>query len=473
MRAVIGAVALGLALLLAGPGRSDTPPSARGGAGRSPHLAATAPRTCPALASGGPDYSGQTLVNTNFAYRDLAHANFKGATLDGVIFIGAKLNGASFEAATFTNERNGAAAPALPTDFTDADLSDACFASANFQAASAPVYLGNARLTCTDFSGTDLSRLNVIFDDTPAFAQRAAVGTAPGCRVAMRGTALPCDFIDQWKTLDLTDAMLTACAMATTSTLLQKRDFSDALMEGVDFYEINLQGAVFDNAQLHGADFSYANLKDASFKGAQLGVAPGSSLKRPANMKGAYMPGVDLSNADLRSVDLTQAHIYGKAKFVKTQLDSADLSLALLPEAQFSGSLTNASFNGALLVNAIFNGASLSNAKFDSAYLQGVDYSSAVNVRGLSLNNAAVSTASGVWSYTDQDGQPTSYAYGATNLGLLATDAGSYCPSNQPSPCQGRNLLPSGSGPYPPAPACIPRPPKYCNCLPGGCAAHP
>jgi hypothetical protein len=201
------------------------------------------------------------------------------------------------------------------------------------------------------------------------------------------------------------------------------------------------------------------------------------------------MPSVDLTDADLRSADLSGAHIYGDATtgaiLIRTKLDSADLTDALLSGTAFSGSLTDAVFNHAVLVNSTFNGANLTNAKFDEAYLQGANFTGVSSVNGASFINAAFSTATQClagsdqpglpceWHYTEQDGTPLIVGYTATVLGALATDRTVRCPHGAPGPCTAATLAPQGEGPFPPKPACIPERPRYCNCIPvdqGGCA---
>jgi uncharacterized protein YjbI with pentapeptide repeats len=413
------------------------------------------------------NHAGQTLVNVNFAWRDLRNADFSGATLDGVIFVGADLRGANFRNARFTNSLNGSKAANLPTDFSEAKLGSACFIKAAFQATAAPVYLTNADLTCTDFSGTDISKLNAIFGDAPL------VTPGSSCRTRFTWATMNCEFIDLWPQVDLSNSALGACAAGPTPTVLVGRDFTGAMMDGFDFYQANLAGVTFSNAQLHGANLAFTNLKGAKFIGAQGGVQPGTGSSVSAiNLTAAYMVGVDLTDADLRSATLTGAHIYagtatnGGVSFVRTRLDSADLSGALLPAAVFSGSLTNAVFDSAIMPNASFNNADLSFAKFVSTYLHGVDFSKASSVHGTSLNNAAVSLAAGNWNFTEQDGSITTYAYAATLLGAIGTGSGAFCPSNEVSPCTGTKLNPVANGPFPPVPKCVPKGPKYDNCLP-------
>lgn len=435
--------------------------------GPLPLPSGTACPSQPAAPSPPASYRDQTLKNVNLAWRDLRNADFTGATLDGVIFIGADLRGANFSGATFTNTLNGPAAP-LPTDFAEANLGSACFIGAKFQTATTRVQMVGADLTCTDLSGTDMTL--AVFGPSP----KVTPAGSSACATRMAYSTLNCEFVASWASIDLTGSALGTCAALPTSTALVGQDFSGARMQQFNFYEANLQGAIFNNASLTGANLAYTNLVGAKFNGAQMGVAPGSASTLPVtSLVGAYMVGVDLTDADLRSANLAGAHIYGGTatnggvNFVRTRLDSADLSRALLPGGVFSGSLTNAVFDSAVLANASFNGATLTNAKFNNAYLHGADFSTAKTVNGVSLNNALVSGSSGYWTYTEQDGTPVTYAWGATNLGAIASGSGAFCPNATPSPCSSSaQLTPIAGGPYPPVPSCTPRPKKYDNCLP-------
>jgi len=195
-------------------------------------------------------------------------------------------------------------------------------------------------------------------------------------------------------------------------------------------------------------------------------------------LRGAFMTDIDLSDADLRSVDLTGAHLYGDAtatSLVRTRLDSANLSETICSGAHFSGTLNDAVFNRAQLVNTDFNGATLTEAKFDDTYLQGADFSNAIGVNGVTLSNAAVSAEPGFWDFKESDGTPYVVRYEATKLGALATNRSIRCPDGSLGPCcpkldlaeclaTGR-LKPERDGPYPPKPDCVPRPPKYDNCI--------
>jgi hypothetical protein len=132
--------------------------------------------------------------------------------------------------------------------------------------------------------------------------------------------------------------------------------------------------------------------------------------------------------------------------------------------------LSNAVFVGAQLVNA----ATLTGTRFDDAYLQGADFANAISVRGARLSDAAVSAAPGTWSFMEMDGTPFIFRYEATKLGALATDNSVTCPNGALGPCcsggdlaacLNDKLKPESNGPFPPVPQCVPKPPRYDNCI--------
>jgi len=77
---------------------------------------------------------------------------------------------------------------------------------------------------------------------------------------------------------------------------------------------------------------------------------------------------------------------------------------------------------------------------------------------------AAVATEAGEWTFTEQNGMPVIYSYGATQLGAFATDATVTCPDAEDGPCTEGKLNPINSGPFPPVPTCVPALPNYNNC---------
>jgi len=414
-----------------------------------------------------PDLSGTSFAGATFDdASSVASSSFSGSELRGVQFLGTDVRGFDASGASPTSESAAATfVGATGSDGTTgvrfenvdlrginfelSDLRRSLFTGSLLDEATSFAF---ADLSDTDFAGVDLSRadLSTAFLSTATSFVGATLsdGTSHGVNLACllpEGTG-GCDFEDQ-------------------TTQFKGADLAFANLSGVDLAAANLEGTILDNAVLIGANLDLASLKDASLRGARMGVAPGSA-SAVTQLGGAFMVNVDLTDADLRGANLSGAHLYGDSLLVRTALDSANFTGALCAGAAFSGTLNDTVFNQAVLVNATFNGAVLSNAKFDSAYLQGADFSTATQVTGVTLRNAAVSTTPGFWMFTEQDGTPFTFAFEATMLGALATVGTVICPNNKSGPCTADKLIPVADGPYPPQPPCVPSA-QFCfeNCL--------
>lgn len=313
--------------------------------------------------------------------------------------------------------------------FTDGSFTGLTFADANLQQAD----LAGATLDDSVFDGAHFAGANL----TGASARAASLIGAHLAATGNAGATLPAAVLDQ------------------------------AVLDGANAYTANLQGVSLAGASLVGANLNYTDLRGARLPGAKLGV-PENSEQSAATLVGAYMPNVDLEDADLRGVDLSGAHLYGDAHEVNLDgalLDGADLTGAICSGSSFTdASLTGTIFNQAQMVNTTFDGADLAGAIFDSAYLQGADFTGAAHVEGARLDNAAVATTPGSWTFTDQNGMPVVYSYGATQLGPFATDGSVTCPDAESGPCTSDKLNPVDDGPFPPVPTCVPVPPNYNNC---------
>ena len=440
-------------------------------------------------------FSNASLKNVVFNATALDQAFFDGATLDGVdfrttgiallnnlfppqfghttscvvcIFFKSIISNTHFEGVLLNS-----------AFFTDATLTGVTFDPSDI--------VGKIDFSGVSFAGFDLSHFdlsleNAILSATTSFAGAIlSDGIAHG--VSLAGQTFP-DSTSEFKGQNLAFANLKGVRLFKAD--LSGATLSHADLTGAILTEANLAGATLTSAVLASGFLDFTNLRHAVLDGVQAGVAPGSGA-RAVTFKGAFMPGVDLTDADLRSADLSDAHIYADftkpSLLLRTKLDSADLTGAILSGAELSGSFNDTTFNEAVFVNSTFNGADLTNAKLNDAYLQGADFTGATSVDGTSVQNAAFSTstlclAGGTetppcaWHFTEQDGTPVIVAYGATVLGALATDASVLCPDGEGGPCTPNKLTPISGGPFPPVPACVPAPPKYCNCIPvdqGGC----
>lgn len=317
--------------------------------------------SCPASPSGaqGKSFTGQNLINANFAGQDLTNADFSGAAIAGAYFGGATLTGAKFTGATIT-----ASSPEAPTDFSFANLDSACFINVHF---SGTTYFTYSTITCADFSNVDLSNNNAIFGD--AFV----VDTGRSCRPTFRSATMNCEFVDQWKSMNLTGAAIHGCYSA-----LAGKDFSGTVMEGVSF-----QNAVLDGAKFIKADLTGVNLNRTSLQGADLSYATlfGAQINN-ANLTGANLYHAFLANNN-------QGHISQSASVTNSHLKNANLSFAELSGVHFTlsnfygdtaagagtCSTTGANYEGFTCGCASAHGATMIGTMFDQAYLFGTDFS--------------------------------------------------------------------------------------------------
>lgn len=373
-----------------------------------------------------------TLAGADLSGATLTRVALTGANLSRAKLAGTKVSGVTWRGVDFTD---AVLAGMVPPTFNDLDLTGADF-------------------TGVDFNGFDLTRSDF------SKAKLSNPPTLTGAKLS-DGTR---------------GVILGSVKFPSRYELFKGADLTGVNLQGAELFEANLEGTILNHATLIGANLNFANMRKAKLRGAVLGVQPGSEGSA-ASLRGAFMPDIDLSDADLRSVDLTGAHLYGdqtQTLLVRTRLDSAVFVNAICSGAQFSGSLNNAAFVGAQLVNTTFNGATLTGAKFDDAYLQGADFANALSATGASLSNAAVSAAPGTWSFQENDGTPFTVRYEATKLGVLASDTSVRCPDGRFGPCcasgniatcLNEKLKPVRNGPFPPVPACVPKPPRYDNCV--------
>ena len=407
----------------------------------------------------------------------LRGANLTGATASSGLlphsadFSDADLSGATLEGADFGSGFTQNPQPNDGADFSRANLTNARVAGARFASTNltnavltgiTPPTFNGFDLRFTNFSGIDFAGIDLSQADLSQ-------------SVLFTGDALA-----NFTRAKLSDGVhgitLSGVKFPSLYAGLKGTDMSGADLRKADLHEADLEGVTLNNARLVGANLNFVNLHRATMRGAALGVQPGTE-GAAASLRGAFMTDIDLSDADLRSVDLTGAHLYGAegvTKLDRARLDSANLSGAICSGARFSGTLSDAVFNRAQLVNTVFNGATLTGAKFDETYLQGADFSNAVSVTGATLIGAAIAAAPGVWNFMEQDGTPYVVQYGATKLGALATDGSVRCPDASSGPCcpgldlakcLTAKLKPKDKGPFPPIPDCVPRPPRYDNCI--------
>ena len=278
----------------------------------------------------------------------------------GANFIGANLTGANFSGASITTSD-----PAIPSDFSFADLTSACFRGATL---GAPTYFTHASLRCTDFSHTALNdNNNAIFGESPGIAKDP--GNDPsklGCRTAFRFAVMNCEFTDDWRWLDLSNANIQGCL-----TQIRGKNFAGAKMAGVSFAASDPQASTdLRNTRWNGAD-----LTAAVFTGATLDHA-------------------DFTSATLTAADLTHIQATGTI-FTRAQLKADQINGKLGADVDFAH-LENVNFDEADLSYASFTYVTLTGplVTLSKAILTGSDWANA-NLSGLAAKLAGL-TALGV-----------------------------------------------------------------------------
>lgn len=158
------------------------------------------------------------------------------------------------------------------------------------------------------------------------------------------------------------------------------KDFAGANLREVNLSNTNLRSvdlriADLSNANLSNADLRHANLRIANLSNANLS----NSDARGANLSVAYLKGVNLNDADLRGVNLNGAN-----------LNNANLCDANLNDADLGGAnLNGANLCGASLRNTNLSRANVKNARFKDNLGLSEDIKRDLNQRGAIFENSS------------------------------------------------------------------------------------
>lgn len=213
----------------------------------------------------GQDFAGAIMTGVEFFYMDLSGSDFSGATLDN----------ANLYAATLTN-----------AVFTGADLRYATLSSVE---ASQAVFNEQAQL-----SGASLAYGNF----EAASFRTAVLQEADGVPAASLSFANlhNADFTDAaMEAVNLSGALLYDGSLIKSASI-QNSNLSNATLTSLDLSSANLSGVVFD----------YSNLINASLAGANLRAVGGD---RAASLVKTNLQGVDLSDAQLQGINMTNAAV--------------------------------------------------------------------------------------------------------------------------------------------------------------------
>jgi uncharacterized protein YjbI with pentapeptide repeats len=301
-----------------------------GGLAATGGTAEAATVTCPTVSgsgaltpapSPGVDWAGCDLGAAN-----LAGANLSGANLSGVRLLSGNLTGATLTGANLTGA-DVAYANLTNADLTGADLTGADLAAATLAKAN----LTDANLTGTTLTDVSSGEVTGIPADLPAnWTMLSGYLAGPTARLDLANFAG-----ENLSGYDLAGAFLGLANLSGTN------------LSGADLASASLTKANLTNADISGTDLSGADLskvRSGGVTGSPATTLPANWSLQDGYLLGpeAFLPGVDLTSANLAGLDLEGAYL------VDANLAGLDLSGTNLADAY----LTNANVNGAELTGA-------------------------------------------------------------------------------------------------------------------------
>jgi uncharacterized protein YjbI with pentapeptide repeats len=337
----------------------------------------------------GGNFVGQNLTGSNIVGdmrgTDFGNANLTQASLAGAMLAGASFNGAEVRGAIFADvvPRGGITLAQLYStasyqahdlsgirllinlsgaNLASQKLTDASFYSATLTNAD----LREADLTGADISSTALTGANFTNANLTNVKAHFVTGNPNFTQAELQGA-------------DFFYATLTSPVFSDAN--LKNAKFWNATLPGAMFNQATLVNADFYQAKLNGADFTGANLSHANFYSVYEQTDLSNAVFRQANLSNANFHSATLAGADFTGADVRGAsfyrnlpnsgiqlsQLYSTASYQAHDLTGIDLSYNELAGADFSGqTLVNVNFLSANLSGANFAGADVRGARFDT-----------------------------------------------------------------------------------------------------------
>ncbi len=268
-------------------------------------------------------------------------------------------------------------------DLSDRDLSGVDLSGANLEGAT----LSRAKLVGAILDGANLTGASLAGADL----------SGASCREANFSSAL----------FSRTVAIRTSFEQAVLKrAVLLKTDLSEARLDGVDAYSWQASKVKLVGASLRGGNFEFCVFDECDLSGAQLVKTNAKrSLFRKCNLHEATLQQAEVSRSGFIEATLCGAKARGLhgegTNWMKSQLDDADFSHAVLPDNVFMQVMApGANFSAVDMPRARFYKAVLREVRFDHANLLGVDMRKAsltdCSFRGANLYEARLVEAHGV-----------------------------------------------------------------------------
>lgn len=353
--------------------------------------------------------SGKNLTGYGFGLGNFSHSNFDGANMIGANFTETPLDYSTFVGSDLSN-----------TTFKNAKLDSVTFKSVNltdsyFENKQVRLFLSEDRESVNKTTNVSFELANL----TNAHFKSMYFSNSNFSSANLSGVCFNSNTVLE--------------RVKFTETILKKAIFQDVSLKDISFANINLEGAIFKDVTFSNVDFNGANLKEAKLEGLDMTNEIGNvnnKRNKYANFVGTDLTSAQLTmsilhNADFSEATLTRAELYKcnllKANFTDAKMRRASLKMAIMNNTNFTranltsanlnnttGSSTNftqaeldlASFNNAILTYSIFQGADLENADLSYFVTNGIFNES--NLRRTSFKCATLDNSSFVGAYFSQ-----------------------------------------------------------------------
>jgi uncharacterized protein YjbI with pentapeptide repeats len=305
------------------------------------------------------NFNGMDLSVASFKFSYFGQTSIEGANLDGLDLEGVRSQGVIGTPSALPEGwklRSGFLI-GPKANLSSMNLSNVNFSGTNLAGTYlAAANLGNANLAGVDLretfiEGANLSGANLEQTDLTGVSLNGIIG--PNI------IGQPIGLDPEWQFLH---GYLIGPGANLTTVDFRNLDLTTANLKGVNFIYANLSGANLTGVDLTGVNLTGVNLTETILEGANLDEAimfevigrdiVGVPSKMPASwrfLEGFLLgPGVNLSSADLRGLDLRNIDLTG-ASLASANLTGADLRGAKLTGAN----LADSNFTGTRLLNVI------------------------------------------------------------------------------------------------------------------------
>lgn len=361
----------------------------------------------------GADFTGADLSNTQFTEARVGGTNFTGAKVSGGYFdwtfdFNSAIGFRSTAARGWKNlTLSGGTNPDLSgVNLTGVDLDGMYARNINLSGAilatpNIDVYFDSGTLVGADFTGADLD--GALLYNTPLTGADFTGASIAGANFS--GSASLADatgvlgtLVSEWRgTCFCSTPAIDLRPVDLSGRDLTNASFGGSIITGIDMSGADLDGAQISNAG--GADLSGVSAVDASFGGDLTGMSLAVANLTNARISGATLTGVDFTGATVRSLKVEYAGTLSNAIGFRTTAANGWDDLDLLTSTV---DLSNSDLRGVDMTNARFGIEEISSSvNLSGSDLTGANMTGAFFARANLSNTTGINTVTGIFAATD------------------------------------------------------------------------